>query len=89
MDQNSSNDTDKRNWRERLGIGNKDMPRLSNEFTKTPETVAADVSPVRPAQTVAKPAPMAPRVPCQAWRCACRGAASAAGHATGRLAAAS
>ena len=66
MDQNSSNDTDKRNWRERLGIGNKDMPRLSNEFTKTPETVAAEVTPVRPAQPVAKPAPMAPRVPVKA-----------------------
>lgn len=66
MDQNSSNDTDKRNWRERLGIGSKEMPRLSSEFTKTPETVPADVTPVRPAQTVAKPAPMAPRVPLKA-----------------------
>ena len=44
MDQNSSNDTDKRNWRERLGIGGKDMPRISGEFTKTPETVAPEAS---------------------------------------------
>ncbi len=40
MDQNSTNDTDKRNWRERLGIGGKEMPRISGEFTKTPETIA-------------------------------------------------
>jgi hypothetical protein len=63
MDQNSSNDTDKRNWRERLGIGSRDMPRLSGEFAKAPETVAAEATPIRPAQPVAKPAPMAPRVP--------------------------
>jgi hypothetical protein len=66
MDQNSSNDTDKRNWRERLGIGGKEMPRLSGEFTKTPETVAAEPTPLRPAQAVAKPAPMAPRMPVKA-----------------------
>src|SRR5436190_643566 len=66
MDQNSSNDTDKRNWRERLGIGNREMPRLSNEFTKIPETIAAEPTPIRPAQPVAKPAPMAPRVPLKA-----------------------
>ncbi len=66
MDQNSTNDTDKRNWRERLGIGGKEMPRLSNEFTKTPETVAAEVTSLRPVQAVAKPAPMAPRVPVKA-----------------------
>ncbi len=66
MDQNSSNDTDKRNWRERLGIASKDMPRISGEFAKTPETVAVEVAPVRPAHTVAKPAPMAPRVPAKA-----------------------
>jgi hypothetical protein len=66
MDQNSSNDTEKRNWRERLGIGNKDMPRISNEFAKPPEIVAADTAPARPAQAVAKPAPMAPRMPVKA-----------------------
>jgi cell division septation protein DedD len=63
MDQNSTNDTDKRNWRERLGIGGKEMPRISGEFTKTPETIVTDITPVRPAQSVAKPAPMAPRLP--------------------------
>ena len=39
MDQNSTNDTEKRNWRERLGIGGKEMPRISGEFTKAPETL--------------------------------------------------
>ncbi len=66
MDQNSANDADKRNWRERLGIGGKEMPRLSNEFTKAPVAVAADAAPVRAAQSVAKPAPMAPRLPMKA-----------------------
>ena len=66
MDQNSANDADKRNWRERLGIGGKEMPRLSNEFTKAPEPVAMEAASVRPAQPVAKPAPMAPRLPMKA-----------------------
>ncbi len=66
MDQNSTNDADKRNWRERLGIGGREMPRLSNEFTKAPEPVAEDAAPMRPAQPVAKPAPMAPRMPMKA-----------------------
>lgn len=66
MDQNSTNDTDKRNWRERLGIGGKEMPRISGEFTKAPETVTQEAAPVRPAQSVAKPAPMAPRLPMKA-----------------------
>src|SRR3990170_3596302 len=66
MDQNSTNDTDKRNWRERLGIGGKDMPRISGEFTKAPEAVTQETAPVRPAQSVAKPAPMAPRLPMKA-----------------------
>ena len=43
MDQSSTNDTDKRNWRERLGIGGKDLPRISGEFSKAPETVVAEV----------------------------------------------
>lgn len=62
MDQNSTNDTDKRNWRERLGIGGKDLPRISGEFAKTPEPVVPEAA-MRPAQAVAKPAPMAPRLP--------------------------
>ena len=66
MDQNSTNDTDKRNWRERLGIGGREMPRLSGEFTKTPEAIVPDAAPVRPAQSVANPAPMAPRMPMKA-----------------------
>jgi hypothetical protein len=61
MDNNSTNDTDKRNWRERLGVGNKAMPRISEEFTKPAEpapTVPRAPQPV----SVARPAPMAPRV---------------------------
>ena len=63
MDQNSTNDTEKRNWRERLGIGGKEMPRISGEFNKTPETPAPGATPARATQPVAKPAPMAPRLP--------------------------
>ncbi len=55
MEQNSTNGTDKRNWRERLGIGTKEMPRISEEFKAVP------VAPRPPVATV-KPAPMAPRV---------------------------
>ena len=65
MDQNSSNDTEKRNWRERLGIGGKEMPRLSGEFTRVPETpvLEAKLEPKPMQAVVAKPAPMAPRLP--------------------------
>lgn len=68
MDQNSS-DTEKRNWRERLGIGAKDLPKIAGEFAKPAEPVL--VSPAGksgtandggPPVVVAKPAPMAPRV---------------------------
>lgn len=39
MDQDSSNGTgpDKRNWRERLGIGAKELPKLSDEFRDGPQ----------------------------------------------------
>ncbi len=64
MDQNSTNDTDKRNWRERLGIGGKDMPRISGEFTKAPETVAAEAAPRAPGPAGGKTGPHgAPRCP--------------------------
>ncbi len=66
MDQSSSNDTDKRNWRERLGIGNRELPRISGEFSRAKEATLVEVKPEeRSAQpvAVAKPAPMAPRVP--------------------------
>ncbi len=52
MDQNSTNGTDKRNWRERLGIGSKEMPRISEEFQPAPAA---------PRAATVKPAPMAPR----------------------------
>ncbi len=65
MDNNSTNDPDKRNWRERLGVGNKTMPRISEEFAKPaePAIVMPRATPraVQPV-SVAKPAPMAPRV---------------------------
>ena len=56
MDQNSSNGTDKRSWRERLGIGaGKDMPRIAEEFAPPAAPAAAAARPA------VKPAPMAPR----------------------------
>jgi SPOR domain len=71
MDQDNSKGQDKRNWRERLGIGaqgGKDLPKISDDFRKEPAPPAASVRPVataRPAPRVAvptvKPAPMAPR----------------------------
>jgi hypothetical protein len=67
MDQNSSNDTEKRNWRERLGIGGKELPRISGEFSRAPETIPfEEKAEVKLAQPVAKPAPMAPRMPMKA-----------------------
>ncbi len=64
MDQNSTNGagSDKRNWRERLGIGTRDMPKISDEFkaqAAEPATVKLAPRAVRP---VTKPAPMAPRI---------------------------
>jgi SPOR domain len=72
MDQENSKGQDKRNWRERLGIGaqgapgGKDLPKISDDFRKEPSS-----SPVRPAApsranprpvaAAVKPAPMAPR----------------------------
>lgn len=71
MDQNSTDGTgtDKRSWRERLGIGSKEMPKISDEFKAQPaaaQSVAngedAVSAPVRaPQQAVTRPAPMAPR----------------------------
>ena len=64
MDQNSTNgsESDKRNWRERLGIGAKEMPKLSDEFREASAGPDAG-SPPPGAQTVTTPAPMAPRTP--------------------------
>jgi len=63
MDQDSSNGAspDKRNWRERLGIGTRELPKLSEEFREggVPPREGAP----RAAQPVVKPAPMAPRLP--------------------------
>jgi cell division septation protein DedD len=61
MDNNSTNDTDKRNWRERLGVGSKVMPRISEEFSKPVEPSLPAPRSAQPV-SVAKPAPMAPRV---------------------------
>jgi SPOR domain len=67
MDQNSTGGTDKRNWRERLGIGTKDsvvvagkdMPKVSGDFKASS---APEAAPTRAAPAPAvRPAPMAPR----------------------------
>jgi hypothetical protein len=65
MDQNSTNgsDTDKRNWRERLGIGAKEMPKLSDEFRDGSASPEAARQAPPGAQPVTRPAPMAPRAP--------------------------
>ena len=64
QDSSSGSGPDKRNWRERLGIGATDMPKLSDEFRdEQPAAGAAPDSAVRAPQPVTKPAPMAPRVP--------------------------
>ncbi len=58
MDQDPTNSTDKRNWRERLGIGKNgagsELPKIASEFEPAPAKKAA-ASPT-------KPAPMAPRI---------------------------
>ncbi len=72
MDQNSTNGAgaDKRNWRERLGIGAKDMPKLSEEFRAEPQIQAPSAGTAKAAprtpQPVTRPAPMAPRAPARA-----------------------
>ena len=69
MDQNSTNGagTDKRNWRERLGIGAKEMPKISDEFRAEPQIQTVSSGGAKPAsrspQPVTRPAPMAPRAP--------------------------
>ncbi len=76
MDQNSGGTTDKRNWRDRLGIGKPaaaELPKLADEFKPAQEPKdepngdarpAVASSPARPAaRPIAKGAPMAPRVP--------------------------
>ncbi len=74
MDNNSTGGNDKRSWRDRLGIGMKEMPRIAEEFGTSPapklavpampqaapKPGAAKPAPRAP-QPVVKPAPMAPR----------------------------
>lgn len=68
MDQDSGNGAgpDKRNWRERLGIGAKELPKLSDEFRDEPQMAAppppAGTARPAPRAPVTKPAPMAPRL---------------------------
>ncbi len=63
MDQDSTNGAsgDKPKWRERLGIGAKDMPKISDEFRTQPFATPAEKPDVRVLQPVTKLAPMAPR----------------------------
>lgn len=63
MDQDSTNGTsnDKPKWRDRLGIGAKDMPKISDEF-KSQSSAEPPAKPEgRAPQPVIKLAPMAPR----------------------------
>lgn len=61
MDQDTPTGSDKRPWRERLGIGTKEMPKISAEFKKAAPT--AERQGPRSPQPVTRPAPMAPRAP--------------------------
>jgi SPOR domain len=70
MDQNSTGGTDKRNWRERLGIGTKDnavvakdLPKVAGEFRGTivPEAPMPVATAPKAAAPAVRPAPMAPR----------------------------
>ncbi len=71
MDDTKEGGNDKRSWRERLGIGTKDMPKIAEDFkapssAKEPELMAVDNGSVKAApkvQPVTRPAPMAPRAP--------------------------
>ena len=64
MDQNSENGADKRNWRERLGIGAADgqkaMPKAADGF-KPAEAPVAAAAPRPAAPAPVRAAPMAPR----------------------------
>lgn len=55
-------DGDRRNWRERLGVG-QDLPKISDEFgpAKPSDGEPAAQSGTKPGTPVARPAPMAPR----------------------------
>ena len=57
MDQNVTNGTgsDKRNWRERLGIGKSDMPKISEEFKPPAAAPGAAKLGLRAAQPVTRP----------------------------------
>ena len=71
MDQDNTKGQDKRNWRERLGIGaqgNRDLPKISDDFRK--EAAPAAPRPAAPVKAAprapvaaapVRPAPMAPR----------------------------
>jgi hypothetical protein len=69
MDQDSTKSSDKRNWRERLGIGGatgasqaKELPRISDDYQGSQsKPVMAQVRPAGPRPAAVKPAPMAPR----------------------------
>jgi cell division septation protein DedD len=63
METNSPNGSGKSTWRERLGIGGKDLPKIAGEFSAKPGEAKAAPRPAtaRPSQPVTRPAPMAPR----------------------------
>ncbi|MDE2445542.1 MAG: SPOR domain-containing protein [Alphaproteobacteria bacterium] len=62
MDQNSSGGSDKRNWRERLGIGTKDAAIITKDMPKVSDEFKPESPPAAPrAASAVRPAPMAPR----------------------------
>jgi hypothetical protein len=65
MDNDSTGNNDKRSWRERLGIGQKDLPKISDDFKAAPAAPPVRATSAAPiaAKPVARPAPAAPRAP--------------------------
>jgi hypothetical protein len=68
MDNDSTGNNDKRSWRERLGIGQKDLPKISDDFKAVPAAPVVRPTSAAPiaAKPVARPVPAAPRAPAPA-----------------------
>jgi hypothetical protein len=65
MDNDSTGNNDKRSWRERLGIGQKDLPKISDDFKSAPTASPVRATSAAPiaAKPVVRPVPAAPRAP--------------------------
>lgn len=90
MDNSTTGGNDKRSWRERLGIGTKELPKISDDFKTDKKPVEAEaqsagsppppgVAKVAPRAPVTRPAPMAPRPAAKAADAATPVAANGAG----------